>query len=153
MCDVRALCRKMKQSKQHKAKQQNNTTMRELNYCYTICFTRDSHIFDVANFIAFARRLNSIEPKSEKGWLVVRFGHLKHGYVYSILIHKDSPLLRVAESSARELKEYPILDKQIFEECAKMIKKGLEQDGVSDKMQIYETNAVRYCMPLLEPYL
>jgi len=117
--------------------------------------SRDANYITVANFIAIARHLTSIEPESDKGWKIVCFGSWDCGHFYSILIHKDSPLVAEAQDIANKLREYPIYDENLLSECEELVKEHIKQYATDDKelqLLIDEANAVDYCKSLLAPF-
>jgi hypothetical protein len=95
-----------------------------------------------------------IEPESERGWKIARFGHWACGYFYCILVHKDSPLVPLCEDIAKALREYPIYDEDILAECESMIEESLSDVDTEKRMQmLIEAPASLFCEPLLKPYL
>ena len=123
-------------------------------YFIVTSFTRDSNVIEVANFIAIASHLMDIEPESEQGWKIARFGHWACGYLYSILVHKDSPLVAECEEIARSLREYPVLDDGILDECESLIEEELSDVDTETRMQmLIEAPAALICESLLKPYL
>jgi len=99
-----------------------NYTGEDFSDCYVVSsFTRDSNVYEVANFIAIASYLMDVEPESEKGWQIVRFGHWKHGYLFSILVHKNSPLVALCEALVQTLHENPVFDEDVLTECEDLI--------------------------------
>ena len=131
------------------------------DYFIVTSFSRDSDVVSVANFIGIARRLSSIEPESERGWRIVKFGHWACGYVYSILVHKDSPLVALCEEIALSLREYPVFDENILLECEELIRQAIIEDEDADEdvdedaemQMLSEAPAAYYCESLLSPYL
>ena len=125
------------------------------DYYVVSSFTRDSNVIEVANFIAIADFLMDIEDESERGWKIVRFGHWACGYLYSILVHKDSPLVAECEEIARSLREYPIFDDDVLAECEALIEEELSEieDTETRMKMIIEAPASLICEPLLKPYL
>jgi hypothetical protein len=100
----------------------HNYTGEDFSDCYVVSsFTRDSNVYEVANFIAIASYLMDVEPESEKGWQIVRFGHWKHGYLFSILVHKNSPLVALCEALVQTLHENPVFDEDVLNECEDLI--------------------------------
>ena len=129
------------------------------NYYVLTSFTRDSNVYEVANFIAIARRLSAIEPESDNGWIIARFSHWACGYFYSIFVHENSPLVAEAESIAKSMLDYPIIDEDVLSECESLIKEALLKEGVSfeneaaEMQMISEAPAALLCDSLLVPYL
>jgi len=131
------------------------------DYFIVTSFNRDSNVIEVANYLAIARRLSAIEPESDSGWCIVRFGHWACGYLYCIFVHKDSPLVPECEAIAKALKEYPIFDEDVLAECESLIEELIEEslESLSDvdtetQMQmVIEAPAALICEPLLKPYL
>lgn len=98
-----------------------NYTGEDFSDCYVVSsFTRDSNVYEVANFIAIASYLMDVEPESDSGWKIVRFEHWKHGYLYCILVHKNSPLVALCEALAIAMREYPF-DEDVLTECEDLI--------------------------------
>ena len=91
------------------------------DYYVVASFTRDSNVYEIANFIGIADCLMDIEPESDSGWIIVRFGHWKHGYLYCILVHENSPLLSLCESIVQTLHENPVFDEDVLTECEDLI--------------------------------
>jgi len=91
------------------------------NYYVVTSFNRDSNVYEVANYLAIASYLMDVEPESEKGWQIVRFGHWKHGYLYCILVHENSPLLSLCEAIVQTLHENPVFDEDVLTECEDLI--------------------------------
>ncbi len=118
------------------------------DYYVVTTFTRDSDVLSVANFIAIASYLMEIEPESERGWRIARFGHWACGYLYCVLVHKDSNLVKECEALAIAMREYPVLDEEILTECEDLIRQSVE-----DEEMLYEAPAAYYCESLLKPYL
>ena len=125
------------------------------DYFIVTSFNRDSNVIEVANFIAIADFLMDIEPESEQGWKIARFGHWACGYFYSILVHENSPLVEECEEIARSLREYPVLDDGILDECESLIEEELSEieDTETRMKMIIEAPASLICEPLLKPYL
>jgi len=124
------------------------------DYFIVTSFTRDSNVYEVANFIGIANYLMDIEPESEQGWKIARFGHWACGYVYCILVHKDSPLVAECEAIARSLREYPIFDEGVLAECESLIEESLSDVDTETRMQmLIEAPASLICESLLKPYL
>jgi len=124
------------------------------DYFIVTSFSRDSNVVCVANFIAIANHLMDIEPESERGWKIARFGHWACGYLYCILVHKDSPLVALCEAIARSLREYPVFDEDILAECESLIEESLSDVDTETRMQmLIEAPASLICEPLLKPYL
>jgi len=118
------------------------------DYYVVVSFTRDSDVVSVANFIAIADRLMDIEPESERGWKIARFGHWACGYLYCILVHKDSPLVSVCEDIARAMREYPIFDEDVLAECEEIIREAIIEDADEDadvETLIHEAPASLIC--------
>ena len=127
-------------------------------YFIVTSFTRDSNVCEVANFIGIANHLMDIEPESEQGWKIVRFGHWACGYLYCIIVHKDSPLVPLCEEIAKALREYPVFDENVLTECESMIEESLESlsenvDTETGMQTVIEAPAALICEPLLKPYL
>ena len=124
------------------------------DYFIVTSFTRDSNVYEVANFIGIANHLMDIEPESDSGWKIARFGHWSCGYLYCIFVHKDSPLVPLCETIARSLREYPIFDEDILAECESMIEESLSDVDTETRMQmLIEAPAALICASLLKPYL
>jgi hypothetical protein len=128
------------------------------DYYVVTSFNRDSNVYEVANYLAIARHLSAIEPESDNGWIIVRFGHWMHGYLYCILVHKDSPLVPLCEEIAKALREYPVFDENVLTECESMIEESLESlsenvDTETGMQTVIEAPAALICEPLLKPYL
>ena len=124
------------------------------DYYVVTSFSRDSNVVCVANFIGIASHLMDIEPESERGWKIARFGHWSCGYLYCIFVHKDSPLVPLCETIARSLREYPIFDEDILAECESMIEESLSDVDTETRMQmLIEAPASLICESLLKPYL
>jgi hypothetical protein len=124
------------------------------DYYVVSSFTQGSNVIEVANFIAIANRLMDIEPESERGWKIARFGHWACGYFYCIFVHKDSPLVPLCEDIAKALREYPIFDEDVLAECESMIEESLSDVDTEKRMQmLIEAPASLICEPLLKPYL
>jgi hypothetical protein len=124
------------------------------DYFIVTSFTRDSNVYEVANFIGIANYLMDIEPESEQGWKIARFGHWSCGYLYCIFVHKDSPLVPLCETIARSLREYPIFDEGVLAECEAMIEESLSDVDTETRMQmLIEAPASLICESLLKPYL
>ena len=124
------------------------------DYYVVTSFTRESNVIEVANFIAIANHLMDIEPESDSGWKIARFGHWACGYLYCIFVHKDSPLVALCETIARSLREYPVFDEDILAECESMIEESLSDVDTETRMQmLIEAPASLICEPLLKPYL
>jgi len=129
------------------------------NYYVLASFRRDSNVYEVANFIAIARRLSAIEPESDNGWKIARFSHWACGYFYSIFVHVNSPLVAEAEAIAKSMLDYPIIDEEVLSECESLIKEALIKEGVSfeneaaEMQMISEAPAALLCDFLLAPYL
>ena len=124
------------------------------DYFIVTSFTRDSNVYEVANFIGIANYLMDIEPESEQGWKIARFGHWACGYVYCILVHKDSPLVALCEAIARSLREYPVFDEDILAECEAMIEESLSDVDTETRMKmLIEAPASLICEPFLKTYL
>jgi len=124
------------------------------DYYVVTSFSRDSNVYEVANFIGIANYLMDIEPESEQGWKIARFGHWMHGYLYFILVHKDSPLVALCEAIARSLREYPIFDEGVLAECEAMIEESLSDVDTETRMKmLLEAPASLICEPFLKPYL
>ena len=124
------------------------------DYYVVTSFSRDSNVYEVANFIGIANYLMDIEPESEQGWKIARFGHWMHGYLYFILVHKDSPLVPLCETIARSLREYPIFDEGVLAECEAMIEESLSDVDTETRMKmLLEAPASLICEPLLKTYL
>jgi len=126
------------------------------DYFIVTFFTRDSNVYEVANFIAVANRLMDIEDESERGWKIARFGHWACGYLYCIFVHKDSPLVSLCEEIAKALREYGIFDEDILNECEELIRQAIIEDADEDEdaeTLIHEAPASLICEPLLKPYL
>jgi len=124
-------------------------------YFIVTSFTRDSNVYEVANFIGIASHLTDIEPESDSGWKIARFGHWACGYLYCIFVHKDSPLLSLCEEIALSLREYPIFDDDVLSECESLIEEELSEiEDTETRMQmLIEAPASLICEPLLKPYL
>jgi len=122
------------------------------DYYVVTSFSRDSDVVCVANFIAIARRLSSIEPESERGWRIVKFGHWACGYFYSIIVHENSPLVPECEAIVIAMREYPIYNEDVLSECESLIEESLSENGNADTL-IHEVPAGYYCESLLKPYL
>ena len=103
------------------SKAPNYTGVDYSDYFIVASFTRDSDVYEIANFIGIADYLMDIEPESEKGWQIVRFGHWKHGYLYCILVHENSPLLSLCESIVQTLHDNPVFDEDVLNECEDLI--------------------------------
>ena len=125
------------------------------DYFIVTSFTRDSNVIEVANFIAIASYLMDIENESERGWKIARFGHWACGYLYCMLVHKDSPLLSLCEEIALSLREYPIFDDDVLSECESLIEEELSEieDTETRMKMLIEAPASLICEPLLKPYL
>jgi hypothetical protein len=124
------------------------------DYYVVTSFTRDSNVYDVANFIGIADHLMDIEDESDNGWQIVRFGHWACGYLYCILVHKDSPLVTECEEIVRSLREYPIFDEDVLAECESMIEESLSDvDTETRMMMLIEAPAALLCESMLKPYL
>jgi hypothetical protein len=124
------------------------------DYFIVTSFSRDSNVYEVANFIGIANYLMDIEPESEQGWKIARFGHWSCGYLYCIFVHKDSPLVPLCETIARSLREYPIFDEDILAECESMIEESLSDVDTETRMKmLLEAPASLICEPFLKPYL
>jgi len=125
------------------------------DYFIVTSFTRDSNVVCVANFIGIASYLLDIENESDSGWKIARFGHWACGYVYSILVHKDSPLLSLCEEIALSLREYPIFDDDVLSECESLIEEELSEieDTETRMKMLIEAPASLICESLLKPYL
>ena len=123
-------------------------------YYIVTSFTRDSNVIEVANFIGIASHLMDIEPESERGWEIARFGHWACGYVYCIFVHKDSPLLSLCEEIALSLREYPVFSEDVLSECESLIEEELSDVDTETRMQmLIEAPAALICESLLKPYL
>jgi hypothetical protein len=97
-----------------------------------------------------------IEPESERGWKIARFGHFSCGYLYCIFVHKDSPLVSVCEDIAKALREYPIYDEDILAECEEIIRQAIIEDADEDEdveTLIHEATASLICESTLKRYL
>jgi len=124
------------------------------DYYVVTSFTRDSNVVCVANFIAIASHLMDIEPESEQGWKIARFGHWACGYLYCIFVHKDSHLVKECEEIALSLRENPIFDEGVLAECEAMIEESLSDVDIETRMKmLIEAPASLICEPLLKPYL
>ena len=125
------------------------------DYFIVTSFNRDSNVYEIANFIGIASHLMDIEPESEQGWKIARFGHWACGYFYSILVHENSPLVEECEEIARSLREYPVLDDGILDECESLIEEELSEiEDTETRMQmLIEAPAALICESLLKPYL
>jgi hypothetical protein len=124
------------------------------DYYVVTHFTRNSNVIEVANFIGIASHLMDIEPESEKGWRIARFGHWVCGYVYCIFVHKDSHLVKECEEIALSLREYPVFDDAVLAECESLIEESLSDVDTETRMQmLIEAPAALICEPLLKPYL
>jgi len=124
------------------------------DYYVVTYFTRDSHVIEVANFVGIASHLMDIEPESEKGWRIARFGHWACGYVYCIFVHKDSHLVKECEEIVLSLREYPIFDEDVLAECESLIEESLSDVDAETRMQmLIEAPAALVCEALLKPYL
>jgi len=124
------------------------------DYFIVTSFSRDSNVYEVANFIGIANYLMDIEPESEQGWKIARFGHWSCGYLYCIFVHRDSPLVPLCETIARSLREYPIFDEDILAECESMIEESLSDVDTETRMKmLIEAPASLICESLLKPYL
>jgi len=124
------------------------------DYFIVTSFTRDSNVIEAANFIAIANHLMDIEPESERGWKIVRFGHWACGYLYCLIVHKDSPLVKECEEIALSLREYPIYDEDVLAECESLIEESLSDVDTETRMQmLIEAPASLICEPLLKTYL
>jgi hypothetical protein len=132
-----------------------NYTGEDFSAYYVVSsFTRDSNVYEIANFIGIADYLMDIEPESDSGWRIARFRHWACGYLYCILVHKDSPLVPECEEIVRSLREYPIFDDDILAECESMIEESLSDVDTETRMQmLIEAPAALICEPLLKPYL
>ena len=125
------------------------------DYYVVTSFTRDSNVIEVANFIGIASHLMDIEPESEQGWKIARFGHWACGYLYCIFVHKDSPLIAECEEIAKALLEYPVFDENVLAECESLIEEELSEiEDTETRMQmLIEAPASLICESLLKPYL
>ena len=124
------------------------------DYFIVTSFNRDSNVIEVANFIAIASYLMDIEPESEQGWKIARFGHWACGYLYCIFVHKDSHLVEECEEIARALREYPVYNEDVLAECEALIEEELSDVDTETRMQmLIEAPAALICEPLLKPYL
>jgi len=128
------------------------------DYYVVTSFTRDSNVYEVANYIAIARRLSAIEPESDSGWIIVRFGHWACGYFLQHSVYKDSPLVALCEEIVKALREYSIYDEDVLAECESMIEESLESlsenvDIETQMQMVIEAPAALICEPLLKPYL
>ena len=124
------------------------------DYYVVTSFSRDSNVYEVANFIGIANYLMDIEPESEQGWKIARFGHWSCGYLYCIFVHKDSHLVKACEEIALSLREYPIFDEGILAECEAMIEDSLSDVDTETRMKmLIEAPASLICESLLKPYL
>jgi len=127
-------------------------------YFIVTSFNRDSNVYEVANYLAIARYLSAIEPESDNGWIIVRFGHWACGYFYSILVHENSPLVEECEEIARALREYPVYNEDVLAECEALIEESLESlsenvDTETQMQMVIEAPAALICESLLKPYL
>ena len=123
-------------------------------YFIVTTFNRDSNVYEVANFIAIASHLMDIEPESDSGWKIARFGHWACGYFYCIFVHKDSHLVKECEEIALSLREYPIFDEDVLAECESLIEESLSDVDTETRMQmLIEAPAALICESLLKPYL
>jgi hypothetical protein len=124
------------------------------DYFIVTSFSRDSDVVSVANFIGIADHLMDIEPESERGWKIVRFGHWACGYLYCVLVHENSPLVKECEAMVKAVREYGIYDEDILIECESMIEESLSDVDTETRMQmLIEAPASLICEPLLKPYL
>jgi hypothetical protein len=124
------------------------------DYYVVTIFTRNSNVIEVANFIAIADRLMDIEDESESGWKIARFGHWLHGYLYCILVHKDSPLVPLCEEIVRSLREYPVFDEGVLAECESLIEESLSDVDTETRMKmLIDAPAALICEPLLKTSL
>jgi hypothetical protein len=125
------------------------------DYFIVTSFTRDSNVIEVANFIAIASYMMDIEPESERGWKIARFGHWACGYFYSILVHENSPLVKECEEIAKALRDYAVYDENILIECEEIIRQAIieDEDEDAEMQMVIEAPAAYYCESLLKPYL
>ena len=124
------------------------------DYYVVTSFSRDSNVYEIANFIGIASHLMDIEPESDSGWKIARFGHWACGYFYSILVHENSPLVEECEEIARALREYPVYNEDVLAECEALIEEELSDVDTETRMQmLIEAPAALICEPLLKPYL
>jgi hypothetical protein len=128
------------------------------DYFIVTTFNRDSNVYEIANFIGIASHLMDIEPESEQGWKIVRFGHWMHGYLYCILVHENSPLVAECEAIAKALREYPIYNENVLNECESLILNEMQEiiedvDTETQMQMLSEAPAAYYCESLLKPYL
>lgn len=125
------------------------------DYFIVTSFSRDSDVVCVANFIAIARRLSSIEPESERGWRIVKFGHWACGYFYSIIVHENSPLVPECEAIVIAMREYPIYNEDVLSECESLIEESLSEieDTETRIEMLFDAPAALICESLLKPYL
>jgi len=128
------------------------------DYYVVVSFNRDSNVYEVANYLAIARYLSAIEPESDNGWIIVRFGHWACGYLYCILVHENSPLIAECEEIAKALIEYPVFDENVLAECESLIEESLESlsenvDTETQMQMVIDAPAALICESLLKPYL
>ena len=91
------------------------------DYYVVASLTRDSNVYEVANFIGIASYLIDKEPQSDSGWIIARFDHWKHGYLYCILVHEKSLLVALCEALVIAMREYPF-DEDILTECEELLR-------------------------------
>ena len=128
------------------------------DYYVVTSFSRDSDVVSVANFIAIARHLSAIESESDSGWKIVRFSHWMCGYFYSILVHENSHLVKECEAIVIAMKEYPIYNENVLNECESLILNEMQEiiedvDTETQMQMLSEAPAAYYCESLLKPYL
>jgi hypothetical protein len=95
---------------------------------------RDSDALPESNFRASISRLMAVEgQESEKGWMVVRATHWAVGWVETILIHKDAKeLVEVGQNILNSLKDYPVLDDELYSELEIEFGEVLDYDDGED---------------------
>jgi hypothetical protein len=84
---------------------------------------RDSPFWQEANFEAFKRELERIDPE-HTDWELHRFGHWGNGWFELFIVRAGSEAAKKAEKMADALSDYPILDEHLHSEYEEQAKQA-----------------------------
>ena len=83
--------------------------------CYVLCGTnRDADLLTRSNFQAIIEELE--EKDTGGGFIVAGARHWAVGWVETILIPEDSPLLELADEIRASIESYPVYDESLYSE-------------------------------------
>lgn len=110
---------------------------------------RDSDVLTNCNFEVALEQLGG--ESDNDGVIVEHAGHWAVGWVESILIHKDSPMVKLGNDIKKRLDDYPVLDDSAFSDAEEQERNdtwdSCDDSMISDVIRSMElTDDVKECL-------